>query len=183
MTNLMEKQIMHVKEIRRAIVVLAVFVVLAGCGYDFKGAGLTAPVDVRTIAVTILENRTSESGIETVFTGDLTYEFTRSKVLRVGDKNTADAVLSGSIASLTVDTISHTASYASDERRVTVTLNLALRRADGKVIWSDTALSDREVFRVDSSDKLETQSKRRAAIETISERLAEKIHNRILHDF
>lgn len=174
---------MHLMEIRKAIVVLAAFVILAGCGYDFKGRGLTAPAGVRTIAITVLENRTSESGIETVFTNDLAYEFTRSKILRVVDKNTANAVLSGRIASLTVDTISHTASYASDERRVTITLSLALKRADGEVIWSDTALSDREAFKVDPSNKLETQSKRRAAIKVISERLAEKIHNRILSDF
>jgi len=162
---------------------LIVLVALAGCGYHFKGTGLTAPVGVRTIAITVLENRTSESGIETVFTSDLAYEFTRSKVLRVVGKDTADAVLSGRIASLTVNTISHTASYYSDERRVTITLDLALKRADGKVIWSDSALSDKEAFKVDPSDKLATESKRREAIEAISERLAEKIHNRILQDF
>ncbi len=174
---------MHPKEIRRATVALVVFAALAGCGYHFKGTGLTAPVGVRTIAITVLENRTSESGIETVFTNDLAYEFTRSKMLRVVGKDTADAVLSGTVASLTVDTISHTASYYSDERRVTITLDLALKRADGKVIWSDRALSDKEAFKVDSSDRLATEKERREAIEAISERLAEKIHNRILQDF
>jgi len=179
----MENQSMNVEEITRATVALLVFVSLAGCGYHFKGMGLKAPEGVRTIAITVLGNRTSESGIETVFTSDLAYEFTRSKVLRVVGKDTADAVLSGGVASLTVDTISHTASYESDERRVTITLDLALERTDGKVIWSDRALSDKEAFRVDPSDRLETDNKRREAIETISERLAEKIHNRILQGF
>ena len=175
---------MHLKEIRRATVSIVVSVALAGCGYHFKGAGLKAPVGVRTIAVIMLENRTSESGIETVFTSDLAYEFTRSKVLRVVGKDTADAVLSGRIASLTVDTISHTADYMSDERRVTITLDLSLKRADGDaIIWSDSALSDKEAFKVDPSDKLATEKSRRTAIEVISERLAEKIHNRILQDF
>ena len=174
---------MHPKQIWRATVALVVFVALAGCGYHLKGTGLTAPEGVRTIAITVLQNRTSESGIETVFTSDLVYEFTRSKVLRVVGKDTADAVLSGRVAFLTVDTISHTANYASDERRVTITLDLALEGAGGKVIWSDRALSDKEAFKVDPSNKLETESKRREAIEAISERLAEKIHNRILQDF
>ena len=180
----MEKE-MHPKEIRRAIVALVIFVALAGCGYHFKGTGLKAPEGIRAIAITMLENRTSESGIETVFTSDLTYEFTRSKVLRVVGKDRADAVLSGTIASLTVDTISHTASYYSDERRVIITLDLALKRADGNaIIWSDSALSDKEAFEVvDPLDKLGTEKNRRVAIEAISERLAEKIHNRILQDF
>ena len=174
---------MQFKEIGKAIAVLVVFVAAAGCGYHFEGMGLTAPEGVRTIAVTVLDNRTSESGIETVFTSDITYEFTRSKVLHVVGKDTADAVLGGKIASLTVDTISHTASYDSDERRVIITLDLALERADGSVIWSNKSLSDKEAFKVVPSDKLATEKNRRAAIETMSERLAEKIHNRILQGF
>ena len=174
---------MHLRKMS-TIVALVVFVALAGCGYHFKGAGLKAPVGVRTIAIIVLENRTTESGIETVFTSNLAYEFTRSKILRVVGKDTADAVLSGRIASLTVDTISHDARYYSDERRVTITLDLSLKRADGNaIIWSDSALSDKEAFKVDPSDKLATEKSRRTAIEVISERLAEKIHNRILQDF
>jgi len=84
---------------------------------------------------------------------------------------------------LTVDTISHTARYDSDERRVIITLDLALERADGDVIWSNKSLSDKEAFKVVPSDKLATEKNRRAAIEAMSERLAEKIHNRILQGF
>ena len=179
----MEKLDVHLNRITNAILTLVVLVALAGCGYHFEGMGLTPPAGVRTIAITVLKNRTSESGIEILFTSDLAYEFTRSKVLHVVGEDTADAVLSGKVASLRIDTISHTASYESDERRVTVTLDLALERADGNVIWSDRALSDKEAFKVDPLDKLATEKNRRAAIKTMSERLAEKIHNRILQGF
>lgn len=174
---------MQYKEIGKAIVALVVFVAAAGCGYHFEGMALMAPESVSTIAITVLENRTSESGIETVFTSDITYEFTRSKVLRVVGKDTADAVLSGTIMSLSEETIAYTASYDSAERRVIITLDLALERADGNVIWSNKSLSDKEAFKVVPSDKLATEKNRRAAIEAMSERLAEKIHNRILQGF
>ncbi len=174
---------MQFNEIGKAIAALVIFVVAAGCGYHFAGMGLTAPEGVRTIAITVLDNRTSESGIETVFTSDITYEFTRSKVLRVVGKDTADAVLSGTIMSLSEETIAYTASYDSAERRVIITLDLALKRADGNVIWSNKSLSDKEAFKVDPSDKLATEKNKRVAIEAISDRLAEKIHNRILQGF
>ncbi len=174
---------MQFKEIGKAIAALVVFVAAAGCGYHFAGMGLTAPEGVRTIAITVLDNRTSVSGIETVFTSDITYEFTRSKVLRVVGKDTADAVLSGTIMSLSEETIAYTASYDSAERRVTITLDMALERADGNVIWSNKSLSDKEAFKVDPSDKLATEKNKRVAIEAISDRLAEKIHNRILQGF
>ena len=185
MTNNQKGSLMEKRQVRleagRAIVALVVLLVGTGCGYHLKGMGLAAPEGVQTIAVAVLENKTSESGIETVFAGDLAYEFTRSKLLRVVDSGTADAVLSGRIVSLNVDTISHTANYESDERRVTVILDMGLKRADGQVLWSDRAISDQEVFKV--SDKLTTESNRRAAIETLSERVAERVHNRILQSF
>ena len=155
---------------------------LTGCGYHFKGMGLQAPEGVETIAIPMLENKTTKPGIETVFTGDLAYEFTRSKVLQVVKKESADAVLSGSIASLNTDTIAHTADYASDERRATITLSLMLKRKDGQVIWADSGLSDNEIYKV-SDDRLTTDRNERQAIETISERLAQKIHTRVLEDF
>jgi outer membrane lipopolysaccharide assembly protein LptE/RlpB len=155
---------------------------LIGCGYHFKGAGLKAPEGVETIAVPVLANKTSEIGIETVLTNDLAYEFTRSKVLRVVAKDGADAVLSGSIVSVAVGTISHTKTYASNEQRVTVTLSMELTRSDGRVLWADGALRDSEVFRV-SSNRLATDRNKKTAIGVISERLAEKTHNRILQGF
>jgi hypothetical protein len=178
-----DRESMDLEAIRKVTVTLIVLGAIAGCGYHFEGMGLTAPEGVRTIAITVLENRTSESGIETRFTSDLAYEFTRSKILRVVGTDTADAVLGGRISSLTVNTISRTSSYESDERRVTITLDLSLERADGTTLWSDGALSDKEAFKVVPSDKLETERNRREAIEVISERLAEKIHNRIFQGF
>ncbi len=171
------------KHVTKATTVLVALAVLGGCGYHFKGMGLTAPVGVRTVAVTVLENRTSESGIETVFTSDLAYEFTRSKVLQVVDSEQADAVLSGQVKSMSVDTISHTEYYESDERRVTITLDLVLKRTDGTIIWADRAVSAREAFEVFPSFRLVTDRNRRVAIEALSKRLAEKVHTRILQDF
>jgi hypothetical protein len=144
--------------------------------------GLEAPEGVETIAIPMLENKTTKPGIETFFTGDLAYEFTRSKILQVVKKEMADAVLSGSIASLKTRTVAYTADFASDERRVTITLRMTLKRKDGKVIWSTSGLSDNEVYAV-SNDRATTDTNERQAIETISERLAEKIHNRVFEDF
>jgi outer membrane lipopolysaccharide assembly protein LptE/RlpB len=171
------------RRIGTVVAVTVLFASLAACGYHFKGAGLKPPQGVRTIAITVLENRTSESGIERVFTNDLTFEFTRSKVLRLVGKDKADAILSGIIKSMGEQTISHTASYDSGERRVVITLDLTLKSQDGGILWSDAALSDREVFKVFPDDRLATDRSRREAIEAISERLAEKAHNRIFTDF
>ena len=166
----------------RFVPVLILFVGFAGCGYHFKGFGLEAPDGVQTVAIPMLENKTTRPGIETFFTGDLAFEFTRSKVLAVVTEKRADAVLNGSIVSLKTDVAAHTTDFASDERRATITLSLVLKRKDGKTIWADKALSDDEIYKV-SDDRAVTDSNERTALQIISARLAEKIHNRILEDF
>ena len=163
-------------------IALALAIALTACGYHLKGGGLRAPEGVETIAVLVLDNKTAEIGLETRFTGDLAYEFTRSKILRVVDKQSADAILRGSIVSVATNTITHNENFASDERRVTVTLDLIVNRSNGTVVWSNSAFRDSEVYTV-TSDKLSTDENKREAIEVISRRLAEKAHNRILQDF
>jgi hypothetical protein len=49
-------------------------------------------------------------------------------------------------------------------------------------LWADADFSDQEAYPV-SPDKQVTGRFRRAAIETMSKRMAERIHNQILEDF
>jgi hypothetical protein len=75
-------------------VVLFVGIFLSACGYHFEGGG-ELPAGVRNVFVGVFENRTSETGLENIFTNDLINEFTRSK--RFAGREKAEAVLSGVI--------------------------------------------------------------------------------------
>jgi outer membrane lipopolysaccharide assembly protein LptE/RlpB len=155
---------------------------LSTCGYQLKNRGLAAPEGVQTIAVPVFENRTAESGLETVFPDDLAYEFTRSKVLQLVDRERADAVLRGEIRSVRDETVSLFENYEPAEMRVHIELQLSLLRRDGRILWADADLSDQEPYPV-FQDKQVTGRFRRQAIETMSKRMAERIHNQILEDF
>lgn len=166
------------------LVGLAGLSLLCGCGYNFRGAGLAAPEGVSTVAITIFGNRTIETGVETVFATELVDEFTRTKILKVTGQDSADAFIGGTITSIGTDTISHTASLGSDERRVFVTTEAFLKRkTDGAILWTDSSLSDQEAYRVAPSDRTVTDKNKREAIEKVLKRMAQNIHNRILWDF
>ena len=152
---------------------------LSACGYRFAGGG-TLPSGIKSVCVTILENRTSEIGVENTFTNDLIYEFTRNGKFAGIDK--ADALLSGVVKSMSIETISHSGAHTSIERRVRFTLDLKLTDNDGRVIWSAKGVSDNEAYDV-ASDKLTTEQNRSKAISTLSERLAEKVYNSLTEDF
>ena len=164
-----------------ALIVCFLLVVFSSCGYSFRGGG-NLPEDIKSLSIKILENRTSETGVENIFTNDLIYEITTHGKVMLTNESSADAILSGVIKSMRIDIISRSDSYSSLERRVTVTLSLKLKDPTGKVIWSARDITENEEYNV-SSDKQTTEKNRREAITTLSKRLAEKVYNRLTDDF
>ena len=154
--------------------ILCFLAFLSACGYKFAGGG-ALPSGINSVCVTILENRTSEIGVENTFTSDLIYEFTRNGKIANIDK--ADALLSGVIKSMSIETISHSGAHTSLERRVKFTLDLKLTDQNGRILWSK-GISGNE-----ASDKLSTEQNRHNAISTLSTRLAEKVYNSLTEDF
>ncbi|MGA8181228.1 MAG: LptE family protein [Desulfobacterales bacterium] len=154
---------------------------LTACGYRFAGSG-SLPGGVKTIAVEILKNRTSETGLENTLTNDLIYEFIqRGRGVQKNVKK-ADAVLSGVIESSSITTISRAQQLSPIERQIRITLNLKLTGPDGQVIWSASNISDYEAYNV-ATDKQATDVNKRQALATLSKRLAEKVYNRLTENF
>jgi outer membrane lipopolysaccharide assembly protein LptE/RlpB len=157
-------------------------ITLAGCGYSFAGSG-AFPDDVNHIFVQILENKTSESGIETTVTSNLVNEFTlREKEIFVGNINDADSILSGTVSRIAFHTISAKGKDSARERRVTVWVSLKLTDREGSVLWAAKDLSDNEAYQV-VEDKNATERNKRVAIGIASRRIAERALNRLTDDF
>jgi hypothetical protein len=138
------------------------------------------PGGIRKVFIRMLENRTAETGVENTFTNDLRNEFIRYD--KVGDQETADAILSGVIETMGISTVSRRGTQTSLERRVTFSVALTLKRVDnGKVIWG-RSLSAGETYDV-SSDKLATEENKRRAVIVLSEDFAESVYNSLTGDF
>jgi len=151
------------------------------CGYRFAGSG-SFPFGIKTISVKMFENRSAETGVENVITNDLIYEFTRREQVILAGADMADAILAGVVKSMSSVTISHRGEYTTNERRVEIKVDLQLTDKSGDVIWSAKDVSENEAYKV-MSDKQSTERNRKAAIETLSKRLSEKIFNSLTVDF
>jgi len=154
---------------------------LSACGYRFAGSG-RFPAGIKSVCIPVLKNRSSEAGIENTLTNDLIYEVNRHDVTVLSSEDKADAVLSGTIWSVIIETIAYKDPQKSSERRVTVTVNLKLRSHSGKVVWSRMGLSESETFDV-MSDILETEKNKSEAISVLSKRLSQNIYNSITSEF
>jgi outer membrane lipopolysaccharide assembly protein LptE/RlpB len=150
-------------------------VLLSACGYRFAG-GEPFPEGIRTLFIPVLENRTTETGVEQTFTDDLRQEFIRYDRFR--DRHRAEGVLTGVVSAMRIDPVSRRGSDVTLEQRVIITLNFTLSAADGRVVWSAENVSDNETYPV-AADKLVTEQNRRNAIKVLSKRLAERTYDRL----
>ena len=169
-----------VKE-KKIWITLLLCVFFSACGYRFTGSG-SFRGGITSLSIEVFENRTSETGIETTFTNDLIYEVTRDQKVALTRRDTADAVLTGAIASIRTENISYQEAYASLERRVHVSVDLKLADLDGKAIWSVKGITDNEAYQVEQIRQA-TERNREDAISILSKRLAENLYHRLTEDF
>ena len=136
-------------------IIVAWITILVGCGYRLAGRGQW-PGNIQTVAVHMLENRSSETGLEAVMTNALINELNRRRRGSVVSSENADAYLKGTIESIRWDTIAHRGINTASERRVYATVSLILTNQSGTVLWKRTGLSAEQAYTVINEDKTAT---------------------------
>ena len=165
-----------------SVIIILIAVLFCACGYRFAGE-VGFPGDSDRLFVKVLENRTQETGVESIVTAALLSELTLRKTDGLASGiDDADVVLSGEIEEVAIRTISTRNKDTAGERRVTVTIDLNLKKQDGSVVWAANGLTDDEGYIV-FADKERTDQNRRDAIRVLSQRIAEKVVNRMSDDF
>lgn len=155
---------------------------LTACGYQLAGRG-ELPGNTRTIAVRMLENRSSESGVEALVTNALVNELNRRRRGSVVSLDQADAVLAGTIESISKDTLARSGINTATQRRVYGTISLTLTDRSGHVLWKRSGLSAEQAYTVVDSNKSATEFNRRQAISMLAERIAENVYRRLTDNF
>jgi outer membrane lipopolysaccharide assembly protein LptE/RlpB len=169
--------------IKFKITILCLSLLTAACGYRFAGSG-SLPGEIQTLFIAMLENRTAETGMENTITNDLIYEFTKNSRIELTDHPAAAvASLSGVILSISNETVSRQGRYASQERRVKITVGLKLTDVNGTIIWTADSISENQEYEVAQGDKPATEQNKALAVSELSKRLAETIYNRMTDGF
>ncbi len=143
----------------------------------------TLPGGIQTIALQLLENRSSETGAETLVTNALINEFNRRRRGSVASAGQADAILRGTIDSITRDTIARQGSNAAAERRVRATVALQLTDKNGKILWERSGMQAQQAYLVDQESEQATEYNRRQAISELSQRIAEIVYGSMTDNF
>ena len=159
-------------------------VLVGGCGYRFAGQG-GFPKGVEHIFIEVFENRTSKTGIERIVTNQLVFEFTRQRQKSLaGSASDADAILKGVIKTVRTQTIARVGTELASQREVVMIVDLVLvQQAGGQVLWAAKGISERQAYDVAEQNQITTDQNETQAINRLSERMSERIFNRLTNDF
>jgi outer membrane lipopolysaccharide assembly protein LptE/RlpB len=149
---------------------IAVAALSGGCGYSTRSL---LPEGVRTLAVDVFGNETFYREIEFQLTRELTRQVNVRTHYRLARRESADAILTGRILSVSRPTLVENRQDLVSEQAVIVTAEVTLTDRHGRVIDHLAATSNRAEFIVERGETLET-----AFDEALAD-LAEQIINRL----
>lgn len=152
-------------------------IALAGCGvYTFTGHGIGG---VKTIAVEPIQNQTTEFGLSDDLTDTIISKLLNDRTLSLSQKNSADALLTGSVVSISDSPLSYSSSEVVSEYQVRITVNFALVIPDQtKPLWEGRIVADGAYPY--SSGSLENRS---TGITTALNRIADDLINKLTSDW
>jgi len=164
---------------------LALLLVLPGCGYHTAGHAVQLPENVRTIAVPAFKNETLTYRIEQMLTSSVVREFTtRTRYHILSDANPdADATLRGTVLSTVASPLTYdTATGRAASVLVVVSMKVALTDRNGKVLYQNPAYVFREQYEV-SQDLTSFFEEDSPAFRRLSQDFARTLVSNILEGF
>lgn len=141
---------------RRAL--LALTLLIAGCGYHFGASGTNLPASAQTIYVERFSNRTRQTGLNDEFMVYLKDEIASHKRLTiVDDPSQADLKLSGQVTQYLALPNAFNSVLEPTEYAETLAVRAWLRdQRANKVIWSTNNVTDTEDYGTVSQNVLNT---------------------------
>lgn len=158
--------------------------IVIACGYSFSPQGEYIDKRIVNIYIGQFDNKTSQAEIENYVRSAFIDQFiqtSRFKVVESVEK--ADAVLKGSVLTLTTAPISYRGSTLAAEERATMTMELTFReKENGKDIWKSTNVTGTTDYTV-SPDINQLASIRKTAYIKLANDTAEKTFNLMMSGF
>jgi hypothetical protein len=168
--------------VTRMAIIAACLVLFTSCGYRFAGSqGL--PQGIERLYIQLLENKTTEPGIDSVVTNELKNAFIRKYRGVLVDREVAAAILSGAVVGIRTETVARRGVLTALERSVSMTIDLKLNTSGNERVWFAKGITGSDTYTVISGDKETTERNKLKALTDLAERIAEMSFYRLTDDF
>jgi len=151
-------------------------ILVISCGiYTFSPSALGG---LKSIAIPVFENKTTEYGLDDLLTQEVTQLFLDDNSLKIVPEAEADVILYGAISSYSHEPYTFDVSESVQEYICELNLNIKIQYTDSdKILWEDENLSDYGVYSI-----IDGQTQSDGNQEAI-EKLAVEILNRTVKDW
>jgi hypothetical protein len=169
----------------RALLLFSLIIAMAGCGYGFSPGGEWIDSRLQTVFVDNMVNTTSEPFIEIYLRNGFEDQFRKSSRFRLANsKDTADTILQGTILSLNTPPVAYDRTDKATQGRAVMTVNLLFEERDNKKkIWATSNLSGNETYQIDQANPNTTSVSKTAALQKLSNDMAEKAFRNLMSGF
>ncbi|OGC94758.1 MAG: hypothetical protein A2W25_03075 [candidate division Zixibacteria bacterium RBG_16_53_22] len=146
--------------------VVSSLLVSVACGiYTFSPSALGS---VRSLAIPLFENETTESGIRERLTDQLAQAFVNDNTLKVVREQQADAIMHGSVVSYVLDPYSYSQAEVVSEYICRIGLNVTfVNRKTGKAIWEEKGMTNFGIY--NPATETEEDGKARAVAKLVED--------------
>ena len=147
-------------KLSRRVLLLVALLAHAGCGYSLAGRGSFLPAYIQRIGVPQFENETAVFDLNRQVTERVRSEFIgRGKYTIVPDATGVDAVLTGTVSSVTLTPVAFNTNQQATRYALVLTARVEFKdmRAN-KVLWSNASMQYREEFTLDPTSALDTST-------------------------
>ncbi len=177
------------------LVLFALSMLLASCGYRFSTLGGAVPEDAKTIAILAFTNGTGEPLVDVEVTKAVVREFLTDGRLKVVSAETADLVLKGMVTKFNMTPSAYTADNYVQSYMIAIGVNVSVEDVrTHKIIWQEKGLGSLfvagyPVVPVDPTaaktqiNITATKIAKEAALESASRDVASSIRSRLLEGF
>ncbi len=168
---------------KKILILAAVCVTAAQCGYRLRGTGSFLPPDIKRVSVPMFKNFSTRYNLDVTLTqGVIDQLVARGKVEVISDPENADAILVGEISSFSVNPIGFSDQNTADRYSITVVAKIVLRDLkDQKVIFSNPSYVYQEEYEVPAGTSYETWEN--DALSKVAEKFARSLISTLLEGF
>ena len=169
---------------RRAVNLLLLAGLLAGCGYGLVGRTSSLPEDIEDIYVQPLLNRTTRAQVDLLLTQAIGNEFVKRRRFNlISEPRGADAILTGSVTGFVERPVTFGGEGRGQEYEIQITADMTFSRPGAEEpLWVRNGYRFRETYEIDISaaDYFDRSDE---AIEEVAEKFAEVIVIDLLEGF
>ena len=180
----------------RAFLILTPICLLigVGCGYSLREKGVPVGITIPSIAIPMMESKSSSPGFEADFTRMVRQEFVSHARVRVVPQEEAAFLLTREVFDITAEPLAYRSAktkiqgetyYYDTTSSRTLRLKLKARLVDrktGELVWEEKGMEGYATYSV-SSDPMTNRYNEKRAVQTIAKDLAEKIYLKTMERF